>query len=87
MSALMCSHMSARSHLCLIFIIITTTSLVSFCSPPHGLGSLAGIKFLRVVQAENIAYFFELHVVPSIHVSKKVPSSEAGGKLGRQEGR
>ena len=48
MCALMCSHMSAPlcSHLCVIVIIITTTSLASF-SPPHCLGSLAGIIFSR----------------------------------------
>ena len=45
MSALMCSHMSAPlcSHLCVFVIIITTTSLVSFCPPPHCLGSLEGL--------------------------------------------
>ena len=47
----MCSHMSAPlcSHLCIIVIIITTTSLASFCPPPHCLGSLAGIIFCCMV--------------------------------------
>ena len=72
-SALMCSRMSApvRSHLCVIILTITTTSLVSFC-PPTLFGVSCWDIFLQVwtTNRSNNAsmeylYSFECH--PSTH--------------------
>ena len=73
MSALMCSHMSAPlcSHMCVIVIIITTTSLVSFC-PPTLFGVSCGKLFDLTLSIDCRLLLYDLYipVVPNKAVAE-----------------